>query len=892
MGAMRRAAAVAAVCVSIGAIRAADAPLGRLGHDVVPVSQSIALELDPRQPDYTGSVDVVLDVKKPVRSFRFHAEALDLLELTLTQAGSASKPIRLKAVAKDDAQVEVTAEQGIPKGRHTLHIDFKNNFDTRANGLYRLQVQGAWYAFTQFEAIEAREAFPCWDEPAFKIPYQVTLTVPVADSAISNTLEESVIEHDGKRTTVFKTTRPLPSYLLAVATGPLEFVPIPGTSVPARVVTTKGQSALAGEAVAMTPPILSALERYFGSKHPYEKLDLIAVPEYWYGAMENPGAITFVDRLLLHDPATVDDDARERLAVTTAHEIAHMWFGDLVTMAWWDDLWLNESFASWMEDKITAEVFPEFDAPIDELKAAQRVMALDSLLSTRAMRQPVVSMDSLLQSADDLAYSKGAAVLHMVEAWIGPAAFRSGVQAYLKAHADGSATADDLWSALGKAAKQDVRAVLVSFLDQPGVPLVTVVPLPGGRAKLTQTRFLNAGAVAPRAASWKIPVTLRYPLSSGSVTQRVLLTQAEQIVALETKTTPAWIHPNADEAGYYRWSVPPAVFARLTADSPGMLDTRERVGFVGNASALLKAGQLRGDDYVRVLEGFASDPEPEVVDSVVSGLETIRETFFAEGREAALAPFVRGILAPALQRFGSVRRNGETAAVTALRPQLLDALGDAGRDDAVLSEMERLASAYVADAASVDPSLAEVAVQLSAIRGDAALFDRYRARFEAAKVPAERRLFLSSLGNFRDPALSDRALDYVFAGPLRPQEILTIPRTMGSVPEKQNKTFTWMTAHYDQIAARIPADFMVFMPYFADGCSTSRADAAKTFFDDPKHSPPGTSTELKRVAEEVGDCVDLDAREGESVRRYITEQKWGRQGTGDLTPSVQPPPAP
>ncbi len=569
-----------------------------------------------------------------------------------------------------------------------------------------------------------------------------------------------------------------------------------------------------------------------------------------------------------------------------------MWFGDLVTMAWWDDLWLNESFASWMENKITAEVFPGFGASFDELKAAQQVMNLDSLLSTRAMRQPVASMDSVLQSADELAYSKGSAVLHMVEAWIGPAAFRSGVLAYLKAHADANATADDLWSALGKASKQDVRAVLVSFLDQPGVPLVTVVPLPGGRAKLTQTRFLNAGAVAPRAQLWRIPVTLRYPEGSGSMTRRVLLTQAEQIVALETKTTPAWIHPNADEAGYYRWSVPSAVFAGLTVDSAGMLDTRERVGFVGNASALLQAGQLRGEDYVRVLEAFATDPDPEVIGSVVSGLETIRETFFAEGREAAFAPAVRRILAPALQRFGAVKRNGETVSVTALRPRLLEALGDAGSDGVVLSEMERLASAYVADAASVDPSLAEVAIQLSAIRGDAALFDRYRARFEAAKVPAERKRFLATLGNFRDPALCDRALQYVFTGPLRPQEIMTIPRTMGAIPAKQGKTFAWMTSHYDQIAARIPADFMVFMPYFADGCSTSRVEAAKAFFADPTHAPPGTSTELKRVAEAVGDCVVLDAREGESVRRYVTEQSFGHQSTGDLIPSFQTPPAP
>ncbi len=862
--------AVAVAFASSGAVDGAPAPIGRLGRDVVPVSQAIELELDPRMPEYTGSVEIVLDVKKSLRSFRFHAESIELLELTLGRQGSAAKPIRLAASPFADGQVEVAADGEIAKGRYTLRVVFHNDFDTQAKGLYRLQVGGTWYAFTQFEAVEAREAFPCWDEPGFKIPYRVTLTVPVADAAIANTSEESVVENGGKRTTIFKTTRPLPSYLLAIAAGPFEFVTIPGTSVPARVVMTKGQSALAGQAVAMTPRILAALERYFGSRHPYEKLDLLAVPEYWYGAMENPGAITFVDRLLLLDPATVDDEAREDLAVITAHEIAHMWFGDLVTMAWWDDLWLNESFASWMGDKITAEVFPEFNAPVDQLKSAQRVMGLDSQLTTRAMRQPVVSMDSLLQSADALAYSKGSAVLHMVEAWIGAPAFRSGVLAYLKAHADANATADDLWNALGKASRKDVKAALSSFLDQPGVPLVTLEPLPGGRVQLRQSRFLNAGAKAPRSQLWQIPVTLRYPEGSGTKTQRVLLTKPAQVVALETKATPSWIHPNADEAGYYRWSVPPAVFTRIASEAGQLLDTRERLGFLGNASALLSAGELRGDDYVRVIESFASDPDPEVVGGVLTALENMRETFFAQGREAAFAPFVRRTMEPALQRFGAGKRDGEPETVTVLRPRLLEALGDAGRDESVLSMIEGLAGAYVDDVGSVDPSLADTAIRLSAIRGDAALFDLYCRRFEAAQVPTERRRFLSALGNFRDPALADRALDYVFKGPLRPQEIMVIPRTMGAVPAQQAKAFAWMTARYDEIAARLPSDFMVYMPYFAYGCSSARVDAAKAFFADPKHAPPGTSTELSRVAESVGDCVGLDAREGESVRRYTT----------------------
>jgi alanyl aminopeptidase len=867
---MRAAVAVVVFSLLASASRAVEAPIGRLGNDVRPVSQAIALELDPRQPEYTGSVDVVLDVRKPVRSFDFHAEAIDLRSVTLTPYGRSAVAFRLQTSELPDGRAVATSATRIPKGRFSLHIEFRNNFDSEAKGLYRLKVADAWYAFTQFEAVDAREAFPCWDEPSFKIPYSVTLTVPAEDTAIANTEVESAVVKDGKRTTVFKTTRPLPSYLLAVAAGPFELIPIPGTSIPARVVTVKGQSGLAAEAVAMTPPILAALETYFGSRYPYEKLDLLAVPEYWYGAMENPGAITFVDRILLMDPKSVGAQARERFTTVTAHEIAHMWFGDLVTMAWWDDLWLNESFASWMEDKITAEVHPEFASSVGEVKSAQRVMGLDSLLSTRAMRQPVGSMDSLLQSADALAYSKGAAVLHMVERWIGPEPFRAGVLAYLKAHADANATAADLWNALSKASGKDVAAALSSFLDRPGVPLVSAELLPGARVKLSQTRFLNAGASPPRLQLWSIPVALSYPDGGGIKTQRLLLTQSEQIVALETKATPAWIHPNADEAGYYRWSVPEETFSRLASDAERTLDTRERVGFLGNARALLESGRLSGEQYVKTLEVFATDPDPEVIGNVIDGLGKLRQTFFAEGRDAALAPFVRQTLAPALARFGTVKREGEPERVTALRPDLLETLGDAGRDEAVLSEMERLASACLADPASVDPSLQDTAIKMSAIRGDSALFDRYRDRFQTATVPTERRRFLYALGNFRDPALADRAREYVFKGPLRPQEVLSIPRIQGSIPSEAEKTFAWMTAHYAELAARIPADFMVFLPEFADGCSPQRAAEAKSFFTNPEHAPPGTTKELSRVEESVGDCVSLDAREGESVRRYAT----------------------
>ena len=857
---------------------AAPEPIGRLGHDVVPVSQAIVLDLDPRKPDYTGSIEVVLNVRRQVSSFSLHAEAIDVRKATIAPANTTIDPMPLTVTASRDGQIEAKAPQPLAPGRYTLVMEFHNDFDTQAKGLYRLQTGGAWYAFTQFEAVDAREAFPCWDEPSFKIPYQFTLTVPTGQMALANTPEERTVESGDRKTTVFKPSRPLPSYLLAVAVGPFEATPVPGTSIPTRIIGVAGSSAFAGNAIAATPPILAALERYFGSRYPYEKLDLIAVPEYWYGAMENPGLITFLDRSLLLDAATANSHVRKRLAVYLAHEIAHMWFGDLVTMAWWDDLWLNESFATWMEQKILIELFPEYNEAVDQVRSAQGVMGLDALLTTRAMRQPIQSVDSLLQSADALAYAKGAAVLNMVESWLGPEAFRAGVLEYLKAHTDGNATANDLWSALSKASKQDVKGMLSSFLDQAGVPLVSAELLPGNKVKLSQTRFLAAGVKPPKPQAWRIPVALRYPVGESTRVQRVMLGATDQVAVLESRQTPAWVYPNADAAGYYRWSVPAPMLDKLAANASRALNVRERVGFLGEVQALLAAGRLPGDAALKTLSAFASDDDPEVVSGVVDGLAKIRETFFAERDDAAFAPFVQRTLAPALARIGPLPLAGEPPAVTRLRPNLYDMLADAGRDEDVLATLEGLGRKYLADRSSVDPSMINVAVSSLAIRGDAALFDTYQQRFETSKIPEERRLFLSSLGNFRNPALVDRALAYVFVGPMRPQELFTIPQTMGQVPSSRAKLWAWAVARYDEIAARIPADYMVFMPYFAGGCSTQRLDAAKAFFAEPRHAPPGTAVELARVSEAVNDCVALDRREGAAVRKYTAMPRSG--GTG------------
>ena len=857
----------ATLLVARGTASAAASP--RLGHAIVPTFESIRLIVDPAQPSYGGTVHIDLSVRERTGTFLFHARDIAIVRMKLS---GKTGDVTATQAAEGDA-VRVTAARPLEPGPYTLDIDFTADFNTQAAGLYRMQVDGAWYSFTQFEAADARGAFPCWDEPEFKIPYQVTLVVPKDHLAIGNTPVESDRVEGERRTVVFEKTPPLPSYLLAIATGPLETVAMQGLSVPGRIVTVKGSAALGQEAARATPVLVRALEKYFGMPYPYRKLDLLAVPEFWAGAMENAAAITFQENILLIDPRAAGVEQRRGLVLVTAHELAHMWFGDLVTMRWWDDLWLNESFASWMGDRIADETYPEFKAQLAQVMSMQTAMETDAHLSTRAMRQPVEGVENLDQLADELTYDKGQAVLVMFERWLGPQTFRKGVVEYLKTHRWGNATAADLWVALSKAAAKDVGGPMATFLDQPGVPLVRVETLTGGRVRLSQRRFLNDGAKAPRQATWKIPVRLKYSDGRTIRTTALLLGEETRTVTLDGARRLAWLHPNAGETGYYRWQVAPEMLSALADTAPKSLDARERVGFLGNLSALLDAGPVKGDDYLRLVGRFATDAEPDVVEAVLSGLGKVKRTFVVSGVKDDFEAYVRATIAPALERVGRTRAHDEDASVSSLRPGLLEWLGEEGHDETVLADAGRMVRAGFDDPASFDPTLAGAVVRLAALQGDMALFKEYRKRFEAARVPEERLRYLEGLGSFRKPEIIEAALAYALEGPLRPQELLAIPANIATEADDRPLVWDWMTRNFKTITSRVPPNYGIELVHLANGCSTDLLDSARAFFASPDHDLPGVSTELEKVVDQVRDCAALRRREQPAVAEFLHRQQ-------------------
>ena len=485
--------------------------------------------------------------------------------------------------------------------------------------------------------------------------------------------------------------------------------------------------------------------------------------------------------------------------------------------------------------------------------------------STRAIRDPGASGVAGLVNVG-LVYSKGNAVLDMFESFLGADVFQKGVRDYLREHARGNATAADLWRALDRASGRPVSAAMATFTDQPGVPHVRVAPVAGG-LRFSQSRASEWGVEQP-AERWRIPIVFRWSDGHRVRTERLLLDGAEATVTLPGR--PAWVMPNADGRGWFVWSMPEDMMLAL-GQARGALTPRERIEFVGNLKVLLGMGAVHGDAYLRTLEPFAIDPEPQVVASVLANLGDARSAFVPDSLAGAFAPWVRRTLGPELERIGTERQRGESEMTGTVRGQLIAWLARWGRDERTRNFAVDAARRYLTDSTRVDPSLADVSLEVAAAQGDAALFDEVWARFRAARVPTMRRRWLQTLGAFESPALERRALESMLDPAINSSECLLILRKWTGKPEASGERMrAWMRVHYDEVAAKVPPPALRFMPFvLGGGCSTERFEAARALFADPRRDVPGIAQTLDRLHDSVADCVSLRAREGAAVRRYL-----------------------
>ncbi|MEY2933890.1 MAG: hypothetical protein RL033_4639, partial [Pseudomonadota bacterium] len=549
----------------------AAAAQGRLPEGVRPTHYALQLQIVPGRDDFSGHASIDVQLDRPLQTLLLHARELQLTSSSVSVPGSERSVTAVPRALGESGLIALALSEPIGPGASRIEIDYAGKLNRRLRGLYAVESGGDSYAFTQFEPIDARRAFPCFDEPRFKTPFDVTLRVPEGQRAISNTpaLSERRLD-SGLHELTFARTEPLPTYLVAFAVGPLDVVeapPVPAAGarpqpLPLRGVAARGRGAELAFALQATPRLVASLERYFGSAFPYSKLDLIAVPDFASGAMENAGAITFRDTLLLLGSNAPEQQRRAAVSVN-AHELAHQWFGDLVTMPWWDDIWLNEGFATWLAARVVQDAFPEHRAELARVVGLQRAFDMDAKQSARQVRQPIESDHDIRNAFDAITYTKGGALLEMFERYLGADAFRAGLRLYLERHRFGTGTSGELLAALEESSGKPVAAAFSSFLDQPGVPTVsaTLQCESGGqpRMRLRQSRFAPLGSGIAAAGLWQVPVCVRFAgpaPGKPALEQCVLLDSSEATFTLSQRECPSWLFPNARASGYYRWSLP------------------------------------------------------------------------------------------------------------------------------------------------------------------------------------------------------------------------------------------------------------------------------------------------------------------------------------------------
>jgi alanyl aminopeptidase len=838
----------------------------RLPAGLRPERYRLRLRLDPTSDNYAGRVeiDVLNTGSTPAREVALHAEALDFDAAALVVDGARRE---VTPVLGPNGALTVLCEPPLPPGAAaTLHLSFRGEMTEVPEGLYRVQENDAWYAFTQFEPLSARRCFPCFDEPDFKAAFSVQLEVPRGLVALSNAPTMRIDAFTDFDVHHFAETAPIATYLVAFAVGTFDVVeanPQPGDLevVPLRVVTTRGRGHLAQYALERTPRILDALSRWFGLPYPYEKLDLVGVPNFAAGAMENVGLVTFRERLVLLDADEAPANDRLWAQVVIAHELAHMWFGNLVTMRWWDDLWLNEAFATWMEMDCVAQVDPGLDADVEAVAETLRVMDHDALTEARSIRQPIVDGGDVLNAFDGITYSKGAGVVRMVEAWLGRDAFREGVRAYLREHAHGNAETADLLRALARVSGQPVDEVLRTWLDQPGLPVVTARLSPDGLSvDLEQRRYLPDDA--PSEAWWHIPMGLRFGTADGAVhSTTVLLTTRRARFPLPTAVPATWLHPNADEAGYYHWAVDAAALRGLIGPQRAALTTSERLGLVEHLGALFESGAVGVEDYLRALDALATDTHRLVLAALCSALRKLQRLFVGPAQQPDFARWVRRLLDPHLVRLGSRPRPEDDSAERLLRPLIVQTLAEADPEHAVHAELRDLAETLLRDSTGGDPELAQSALVVAALHGDAAYFEAVAAALRHAPTPAHRAAALAAMGHAPTPTLARSALDLFLTDTLRAQDFFGLVRSTRRLDTVQDAVWSWLDAHWDAVAAKLGDEACAHLPSLAAG--THRVELAtrvERFFAVPSRRKPGLERHLRQVLEDIGRRARLHDR--------------------------------
>jgi aminopeptidase N len=851
----------------------------RLPKIAAPKNYNLTLTPDFTQDNFAGDETILIQVLKPTSEIVLNAADIEFHDTSIRSGGTSQK-VRV-TLNPTDEMATLAFDQTIQPGPATISIRYTGILDNQLRGFYLgREEDGKKYAGTQLEATDARRAFPSFDEPEYKATFDITVIADQHHTVISNSkiTSDSPGPGDGKHTVRFATTPKMSCYLVAVIVGDFEYIEGSADGVPIRVYTTPGKKHLASFALETAEQSIKYFDQYFGIKYPFGKLDLIGLPDFAAGAMENTGAITSREVALLLDDETATLNQKRLVAEDMAHEVAHQWFGDLVTMKWWDDSWLNEGFAMWMQTKSVATWKPELNVLVDDVLnpdaslGPNATLAADALLNTHAVHQSAETPGQITELFDAISYGKGASVLWMVEEYLGAETFRKGVDAYIRQHAYGSATSEDFWNALAAVSGKPVDRIMAAFINQPGVPLVSVKSQCAGNTTnitLSQQRYfddrslLNSG----NEEVWPIPVCIKAGSANGRTREQcVLLSKKEESFKLPGCAT--WVMGNVGANGYYRTAYDSAAVQAMSRSLESAFTPSERIRLLSDEWASVRIGRQTIADYMALADGLRGENNTAVVDMLTVRLGYISRYLVNDSDRHAYEQWVRDLLTPVADKLGWQPAQGEDGDRKALRAQVLLTLGVAGHDTAVLQKASNLAPDALDKPGSMDLAMAGTVLQLAAT-GDSAFYDKVLDRMKKASSPEELGQLQGILVSFDDPKLLDRTLQLSMTPDIRSQDAIAVMAAVMTNPAGARMAWDFVREHWADIEKKLGG-------YNGSG----RLVAATGSFCDPElraqvtdffsaHPIPDAERTLRQSLETIRNCIDLKSQQAAPLAAWL-----------------------
>ncbi len=836
----------------------------RLSPSVVPEHYQLTLTPDLKAANFSGQERIDLQLSQPSQSITLNSAEIKISSVT-AHAGRLILPGRVTYDATRQ-QASFQFAKPLPAGNAELEIRYSGILNDKLRGFYLSKTAHRNYAVTQFESTDARRAFPCFDEPAFKATFDITLVVDKGDSAISNTnmVRDTAAKDDAARHAIsFATTPRMSSYLVAFLVGDFKCLSGSSDGVPIRVCSTPDQVQRGAFALASAEFVLHYYNQYFGIKYPMPKLDMIALPDFEAGAMENFGAITYRETDLLLDSNHASVAAQRLVGLVVAHEMAHQWFGDMVTMQWWDNVWLNEGFASWMENKPIEAWKPEFRVSQEVAVEQQATLDLDAQRVTRTIRAQADTPDQINEMFDGISYGKAGAVLLMVENYVGEEVFRQGVHRYLQAHLYGNATAEDFWSAQTEVSGKPIDRIMNSLVSQPGTPLIVLDPANGGKLQAHQQRFfLNPDAAqGGQKETWTLPICFK---TADDQTCQVVSAASQ---SLKLPASPV-LFANASGKAYYRTLYAGDSARSLVTHLEDDLKPEERISLLGDSWALVRAGKMPVGDYMNLVSAVRDDKNAAVIDSAMRGLQSIRARIATSDEDRArLSQWTRERFGPAYRKLG-LPGPADTPGVLELRETLLELVANLGNDPQAIADARQLADRSLEHAEQTDPNISDAAVQVAARHGDAALFEKLQNLSKTAENPQTRSLALYSLALFSAPDLEKRALDFVVSGQVKNQDSASLISAELRGTDTRDFAWNYIQNNWQKVEGQITeSSGSYIVGSVGSFCSADREAEVADFFS--THKVPASERTLARARSEINDCIALRKAQSSDLRTWL-----------------------